>query len=49
MLEFIKNYFAHIPSAHRALLLAGGISFFWLVEIAVPLLILNTISLNMQA
>ena len=37
MLDLIKNYFEHIPSAHRALLLAGGISFFWLVEIAVPL------------
>ena len=37
MLETIKNYFEHIPSAHRALLLAGGITFFWLVEIAVPL------------
>jgi len=37
MLETIKNYFEHIPSVHRALLLAGGITFFWLVEIAVPL------------
>ena len=37
MLETIKNYFEHIPSTHRALLLAGGITFFWLVEIAVPL------------
>ena len=37
MLELIKNYFETIPSAHRALLLAGGISFFWMVEFALPL------------
>lgn len=37
MLELIKNYFEHIPSVHRALLLAGGITFFWMVELAVPL------------
>jgi hypothetical protein len=37
MLETIKNYFEHIPSAHRAMLLAGGITFFWLIEFVVPL------------
>jgi sterol desaturase/sphingolipid hydroxylase (fatty acid hydroxylase superfamily) len=37
MLENIQQYFSTIPSAHRALLLAGGITFFWLIEIAVPL------------
>lgn len=33
----IISYFTTIPSSHRALILAGGISFFWLVETAVPL------------
>jgi len=37
MLEAIKTYFETIPSLHRALLLAGGITSFWLVEFAVPL------------
>jgi sterol desaturase/sphingolipid hydroxylase (fatty acid hydroxylase superfamily) len=37
MLETIKSYFETIPSLHRALILAGGISFFWLVETAIPL------------
>ena len=37
MLQSIQDYFQHIPSAHRALILAGGISFFWLVESAIPL------------
>ena len=37
MLDGIIHYFEHIPSLHRALILAGGISFFWLVESAAPL------------
>ncbi|MEN9686270.1 MAG: Alkylglycerol monooxygenase [Bacteroidota bacterium] len=37
MIENIINYFEHIPSLHRALILAGGISFFWLAETAIPL------------
>ena len=37
MLETIQQYFKDIPSLHRALLLAGGITFFWLIEIAAPL------------
>jgi hypothetical protein len=37
MFESIKTYFETIPSLHRALLLAGGITFFWLIEIAAPL------------
>ena len=37
MFETIKTYFETIPSLHRALLLAGGITFFWLIEIAAPL------------
>ena len=37
MIEAIKTYFETIPSLHRALILAGGISFFWIIESAVPL------------
>jgi sterol desaturase/sphingolipid hydroxylase (fatty acid hydroxylase superfamily) len=37
MIENLVNYFEHIPSLHRALILAGGITFFWLIEGAVPL------------
>ncbi|MES2410625.1 MAG: sterol desaturase family protein [Bacteroidota bacterium] len=32
----IINYFSAIPSSHRALILAGGIAMFWLIESAVP-------------
>ncbi len=37
MFEAIRAYFETIPSMHRALILAGGISFFWLIEIAAPM------------
>lgn len=33
----IIEYFSNIPSLHRALILAGGISFFWLTESFIPL------------
>ena len=33
----IINYFEHIPSSHRSLLLVGGITLFWLIENALPL------------
>jgi len=36
-LETIFNYFETIPSAHRSLILVGGITFFWLLEGALPL------------
>jgi sterol desaturase/sphingolipid hydroxylase (fatty acid hydroxylase superfamily) len=36
-LETIINYFETIPSAHRSLILVGGITFFWLLEGAIPL------------
>lgn len=36
-MERILSYFETIPSAHRSLILVGGIMFFWLVESAVPL------------
>lgn len=32
----IIHYFSSIPSSHRALILAGGITIFWLIESAVP-------------
>lgn len=32
----IIQYFDSIPSAHRAMILAGGIALFWLIESAVP-------------
>jgi len=37
MIENIYNYFETIPSLHRSLLLISGITFFWLLEGAVPL------------
>lgn len=37
MIENIVHYFEHISSLHRALILAGGITFFWLIEGAIPL------------
>ena len=37
MVENIIRYFDHIPSLHRALILAGGITFFWLIEGVMPL------------
>ena len=36
-METIINYFETIPSIHRTLILVGGITFFWLLEGAVPL------------
>jgi len=37
MIENIIQYFSTIPSLHRALILAGGITFFWIIEGAIPL------------
>lgn len=37
----IIHYFETIPSLHRALILAGGITFFWLIETIKPLFILK--------
>jgi len=36
-LETIITYFETIPSSHRSLILVGGITFFWLLEGALPL------------
>jgi len=33
----LTGYFEHISSLHRALILAGGITFFWLLESIIPL------------
>jgi sterol desaturase/sphingolipid hydroxylase (fatty acid hydroxylase superfamily) len=35
-MQEIINYFSTIPSSHRALILAGGIALFWLIESAIP-------------
>lgn len=35
-MEEIISYFSSIPSPHRAMILAGGITFFWLIESAKP-------------
>lgn len=36
-MDFIADYFEHIPSTHRSAILVGGILFFWLLEGAWPL------------
>ena len=36
-METVIHYFEHIPSSHRALILAGGIAFFWILESIRPL------------
>lgn len=40
-MEMIMNYFETIPSTHRSLILVGGLTFFWLIESAVPLFRFN--------
>lgn len=40
-METIITYFETIPAAHRSLILVGGITFFWLLEGAVPLFRFN--------
>ncbi len=37
-MDTILNYFETIPSAHRSLILIGGITFFWLLEGVLPLM-----------
>ena len=36
-MESLINYFETIPSLHRSIILVGGLTFFWLLEGAVPL------------
>ncbi|MFH4967909.1 sterol desaturase family protein [Gaetbulibacter sp. M240] len=36
-MEAILNYFEHIPSLHRALIIVGGLTIFWIIEGIVPL------------
>ena len=40
-MESIIDYFENIPSLHRSIILVGGITFFWLLEGAVPLFKFN--------
>ncbi len=40
-MESLINYFETIPTAHRSLLLVGGITLFWLLEGAFPLFRFN--------
>ena len=40
-METIINYFETIPSSHRSIILVGGITFFWLLEGALPLFKFN--------
>ncbi|MBC3783906.1 sterol desaturase family protein [Spirosoma utsteinense] len=40
-MERIVDYFEHIPSLHRSLILIGGITLFWVIESAVPLFQFN--------
>jgi sterol desaturase/sphingolipid hydroxylase (fatty acid hydroxylase superfamily) len=35
-METFINYFETIPSAHRSMILVGGLTFFWLLEGAIP-------------
>ena len=36
-METIFNYFETIPSSHRSIILVGGLTFFWMLEGAIPL------------
>jgi len=36
-MDFIADYFGHIPATHRSAILVGGILFFWILEGAWPL------------
>ncbi len=36
-MESIVNYFESIPPLHRTLILVGGIAFFWILEMVIPL------------
>lgn len=40
-METVVTYFENIPSLHRSLILVGGITFFWILEGAVPLFQFN--------
>ena len=35
-MEWIIDYFENIPSAHRSIIIVGGITFFWLFEGVLP-------------
>jgi len=41
LVEILIDYFNNIPTLHRAIILIGGISFFWILEGTVPLFLFN--------
>ncbi len=40
-MDTIIEYFSHIPSSHRTIILVGGLTIFWLIESAIPLFKFN--------
>jgi len=40
-MDAIIDYFSHMPTIHRTAILVGGLTFFWLLESAVPLFRFN--------
>jgi sterol desaturase/sphingolipid hydroxylase (fatty acid hydroxylase superfamily) len=40
-MDAIIEYFTHIPSSHRALILVSGLAIFWMIESAAPLFRFN--------
>lgn len=40
-MDTVIDYFSHIPSLHRTIILVGGLTIFWLIESAVPLFRFN--------
>ncbi|KJD32070.1 sterol desaturase [Tamlana nanhaiensis] len=40
-METLINYFETIPSLHRSIIIVGGLTFFWLLEGAIPLFNFN--------
>ena len=36
-METLLNYFTNIPPHHRAILIVGGLTFFWIIEGSIPL------------
>ena len=41
-MDSIIAYFENIPTLHRAIIIVGGISFFWVLEGVAPLFYFNT-------
>ena len=47
-MEQILNYFDTIPSLHRSIILVGGLTFFWILEGALPLVKFNYNNANIK-